>query len=545
MGLATSQARLLMLTTQLNNIDAHLATDSDALMGLSRESSEASKEYANSLNQKKIVDSNTEADVTYGSLMTYNPNISNQYVLTNANGYVVLNDSYIPSGVSANSGTAKDLATDEYAFAAKMMGGKYNAADIKTASAAYEATTSTSSSTSTTAPFLTNYKDSEVYDYLGTKSSFSANGSSVNYPNSAGIAAHGEQTVQVGNDYGSIMGTITDIVSGTAGAVLATLTTGTTSYTTAQIASLKQCASAAATATENFYAGKIGTDLGGVCDDGRNNEDKNDVAREMAGDGNAVTSDAFTDKETYLNATEVSKTFLNFFDAYCAATAEGYAGSYKGDSSDVAAISDPKYAYVSQILGNNTYGASNSYTSSQWSDWHSHPGGTKDTRKTSPLGESGTAAYGIVLASATPAVQPATNPNNIPLPEAEYYIKLYRSIENQGWSRSDNIDKSSAYLQQKLENGSVYINSVTTSGKLTDIPVSSQDSPVSEESDKDAQAKAEAEYQAKKDEINYKENYYNTDQTNTDTQRQEVETSIESTKKVLDTNIQKFKIFTA
>lgn len=538
MGLATSQARLLMLTTQLNNIDAHLAMDSDALMGLSRESSAASKEYANALNQKKIVDSNTEADVTYNSLMAYNPNSASQYVLTNANGYVVLSDSYL-SGVSGNSGTAKDLTggiDDPYAFAAKMMGNKYSATDIKTASEAYESTKKTSSGTSTNLSMVGSEYTYNIRDILAsdwrtnyesgtaiTLDSATDNGNQYDYYRSSSADANnnlGTKDHQATTD-----AALTADIANLASSVQGNLINVNSKYS----AQVKAAVAYAETATYNKFVYNV--------DDNDSTDNSDGVGTSSVSYNKIGNNDYYNNGDLANNLTRTSSGSNRIVSgAECNHYTGKYAHSNAYNYVNTTQLVNTFFGYFDQYLNQN-YGG---WTSSQWSQ--------------SPTNDNVGAASTTAKVTGGIAVNPALTPipttpttpaGSVPVDEAEYYIKLYRSIENQGWSRSDNIDKSSAYLQQKLENGSVYINSVSTSGKLSNIALDSDDSPVSEEDDKDAQAKAEAEYQAKKDEINYKENYYNTDQTNTDTQRQEVETSIESTKKVLDTNIQKFKIFTA
>lgn len=113
MGMAASQVRLLQLTSRKNTIGRTLQDLSLQKTSLSRDMKRVSKEYQDALSTKTLKWSNnsgvTYVDLSYGNLMrpnTYNNNTP--YLLTNANGQVVLDSKY-----------------EKYAEMLKANGGKY------------------------------------------------------------------------------------------------------------------------------------------------------------------------------------------------------------------------------------------------------------------------------------------------------------------------------------------------------------------------------------------------------------------------------------
>ena len=99
MGMAASQVRLLQLTSRKNTIGRTLEDLSLQKTSLSRDMKRVSKDYQDALSTKTLKWSNnsgvTYVDLSYGNLMrpnTYNNNTP--YLLTNANGQVVLDSKY-------------------------------------------------------------------------------------------------------------------------------------------------------------------------------------------------------------------------------------------------------------------------------------------------------------------------------------------------------------------------------------------------------------------------------------------------------------------
>lgn len=99
MGMAAPQARLLNLTCRNADISRNLQHLANQKMSLTRESQKYSKEYNNALSSKTLKWTNnngvTYSDLNYNTLMKPNAyNNKSPYLLTDANGRVVLNSKY-------------------------------------------------------------------------------------------------------------------------------------------------------------------------------------------------------------------------------------------------------------------------------------------------------------------------------------------------------------------------------------------------------------------------------------------------------------------
>lgn len=164
-----------------------------------------------------------------------------------------------------------------------------------------------------------------------------------------------------------------------------------------------------------------------------------------------------------------------------------------------------------------------------------------------------TATASAYLQSSSTATTVSTsdaNGNNISdAKEANYYLNLYDAINQYGWESNDNLN-STAYIQNQVINGNITIkkqNDDSTSNNYGDwesVTDSSTDSPYSTETDDSADAEAEAIYNSKKNQIDYKEQGINLKVTNLDTERSAVDTEIDSVKKIIEKNIERsFKLF--
>ena len=134
MGMAASQVRFLSLQNRKNTIGLNLMTLSNRKTALSRDMSRVANEYNNAMNQKTLKWSNdsgvTYSDLTYDKLMKPNElNTTKPYIITDAQGRVVLDDSISPLEDGANSEvTYRDLA---------MMISSYSGHDTSTGKATY------------------------------------------------------------------------------------------------------------------------------------------------------------------------------------------------------------------------------------------------------------------------------------------------------------------------------------------------------------------------------------------------------------------------
>lgn len=116
MGMAASQVRFLSLQNRKNTIGLNLMTLSNRKTALSRDMSRVANEYNNAMNQKVLKWSNdsgvTYSDLTYDKLMKPNElNTTKPYIITDAQGRVVLDDNVIQLEDGVNSKvTYRDLA---------------------------------------------------------------------------------------------------------------------------------------------------------------------------------------------------------------------------------------------------------------------------------------------------------------------------------------------------------------------------------------------------------------------------------------------------
>ena len=116
MGMAASQVRFLSLQNRKNTIGLNLMTLSNRKTALSRDMSRVANEYNNAMNQKVLKWSNdsgvTYSDLTYDHLMKPNElNTTKPYIITDAQGRVVLDDNVIQLEDGVNSKvTYRDLA---------------------------------------------------------------------------------------------------------------------------------------------------------------------------------------------------------------------------------------------------------------------------------------------------------------------------------------------------------------------------------------------------------------------------------------------------
>ena len=99
MGLASGQLRFLMLTSRKNDLEYSAMKISNEKTSLARDMNKVTKDYQNSLNNRRYKLSNnngsTYSDLSYKNLMK--PSLFNNYkpyFITNQQGRIVLNEEY-------------------------------------------------------------------------------------------------------------------------------------------------------------------------------------------------------------------------------------------------------------------------------------------------------------------------------------------------------------------------------------------------------------------------------------------------------------------
>lgn len=168
MGLAASQARLLMLTSRRDTVEGKLMSVANEKLSLSRESADISREYNDALNAQSLTwtTKSSDVDLSYNLLMKSNStNTSGQYLITNAqNNRVILDSDYINKLGIAQSGNAGDIASmSKEDFLIKMIGCTQDSAKAYVASCAPGSVTTGASASS----FTVNYDDDTVIKNSG------------------------------------------------------------------------------------------------------------------------------------------------------------------------------------------------------------------------------------------------------------------------------------------------------------------------------------------------------------------------------------------
>lgn len=305
MGLAASQARLLMLTSRKSDIEAKLMQVANQKLALSRDSANLSSDYTSALNTKKLtwaVDNGTKS-LTYDLLMR--PNLDNdtgQYIITNAtNGRVILDDKYISTLGLSKLGNEGSLVSSisKASFLQALLGCTADSAN------AYIADSKTATATAKT--FTTQYNDANIISDSGLLTTYS------NKSISVGSATNLDSTIRS--------------ISSSMGSQLENnlLTYLGSSYQS----KLSDALDYAYRATYNKFACNINdTDsTNGVTLSGS-------LALSSGGSANTnrLTSDMNVDGGQLIN------TFLSYFDLYCAQNYGGTSQSAVGNNSTVRTI---------------------------------------------------------------------------------------------------------------------------------------------------------------------------------------------------------------
>ncbi len=117
MGLAASQARLLSITSRLSDNELRSQTINNAKMRLASESSLASQNYLNALNDANMMFSNYDVNglpvsqlLTYNALMSYS-SYNNQYGLVNNSGLLLVSEDEADLFARANGNLSEYLAS--------------------------------------------------------------------------------------------------------------------------------------------------------------------------------------------------------------------------------------------------------------------------------------------------------------------------------------------------------------------------------------------------------------------------------------------------
>ena len=135
-----------------------------------------------------------------------------------------------------------------------------------------------------------------------------------------------------------------------------------------------------------------------------------------------------------------------------------------------------------------------------------------------------------------------TSGNNLLI--AGFYDAMFNQICTKGWTENEKVDDPE-YLQEMLQNGAMYISTMTDDGFYYQGNYSTN-TYIKEVTDEEGIAQAEAKYNREKEKINYKEDQLDLKMKNLDTEISALTTEYDTVKSVIQKNIEKsFKRYNA
>lgn len=527
MGLAASQARLLLLTARKSDVESQLMSIANQKLSLSRQAAAASEEYADALNSTKYTWDTDEGtvDLTYDLLMHPNTTADEgQYILTNAaSGKVVLDSEYMSDLGLSGAGNPGDIAnlaytasdgtqyTGEKAFIMRLIGCTSSAADKYIAAG---------NTTIDNDNYLISYDDASIItssiglaEYDGTTTLGSKTTSSSKWIGSPspGSSSVGDEVI-----LSSFEEMLTSYSNSISNAVISSVSDSVSSDF---VSVLKEASQYAYQATwAKFVCDIVDKDsTDGNITDGTKSlstaetdylksgcTDKNRISNVTTSGGHGCIHRTKSSTTTVsLDNSQLADTYMSFFDKYCAEH------SVKG-------------------VASSTVGASTTTRGAK--------GGTGGT------GSCNTTAK-------VDAGDLDVNNNKVDdAYEASYYINLYNAIYNYGWQSDNNIDNKS-YFNNQLSYGNISIKKWTedgsTLGTWETLSTSDSDSPLDSEKDEDAIDEAKAEYESLKDQLDAKESELDIKMDDLDTERSAITTEMESVQNIIKKNVESFKMFDA
>ncbi len=127
---------------------------------------------------------------------------------------------------------------------------------------------------------------------------------------------------------------------------------------------------------------------------------------------------------------------------------------------------------------------------------------------------------------------------------AAFYDTLFNQICAKGWTENDKVNDNE-YLQESLKNGNMYISTLADDGYYYQGNYATN-RYIKEITDEEAVAQAEAKYNREKEKLSYKENILDMKMKNLDTEISSLTTEYDTVKSVISKNIEKgFKRYQA
>lgn len=560
MGLAASQARLLLLTSRKNDVEGQMMSISNEKLSLSRQSAKLSQQYSDALNAQKLVwNTGTDSlDLSYG-LLTTPTTLDGQYLLADPNGSIILDSTLASKLGLSDSGTAssfKSLYPSAGTFVAKCMGVTGADADtiITDANKMVQSGVSTDLSSS---KFTTAYSDSDVFSYL----SDTDNGYTVPYF----ITGNDDEQTTYYNNNGSpnvvqffhcpdtgnglsseyktaataaVKSFVSNICSDSTDAILAVLD-GKYNYSSSTWDKIEAAATKAKQDTVNFYGNNMQNGKYWVNSDSSDNSNNN-TSKGIEG-SNAIADDTRAGEELYIDVSQITKTFLAYFDAECDKINGGTGSNYTSEVGDYSI----KYGTTHTQTGSSVSVVNGVYTTTPtYTDTTTATGSNSATQRKA-VGGTGTVCGETVDSDiAVGDASEDLNKDGIgDTYELKFYINMYNALANRGWQLNENVTNSK-YMQNQIMYGNISVLQLTSEGNWSALSSNDVNSPLETVADDSGTNQAEAKYEASKDELDYKESKLDLQMNDLDTERSAIETEVDSVQKLINKNIEgSFKLF--
>lgn len=533
MGLAASQARMLLLTARKNDVESQLMSIANQKLSLSRQSADLSKKYSDALNATKFAwdTSNGTTDLNYDLFM--NPsnaiNSSGQYLLRNTNTNAVLLSPTTAALLGLNGSGGAGAITSIYSqaeFVAAAMGVTSatakaqvtsDVADIGSNSTDIAGKIPGSSTSRTINSFSTAYADDFIRAELVSKGYTAKNGINERGGSSAvGYSSNNcPYPVCFYSSYDEDYDFRTDLARAALNTVVSDITTDVSSALTQTLKNnygdswsdeLQEILKIAMIEAQKDTIKQYGTSFSALKTQVHNGD-----AKDMVSGTNIIVNATNDEDDYWMDYNQVITTFLNYFDAQCATL----------NSDD------------------------------QTANWFKNRNlGTTAIREANGISTDGTCTVDMDETTTVEEVEEDSpsdtlNTNGVSdTYEEKYYMNLYNALKIYGWEVNEGITTEEG-LQSQLLYGNVSMLQLTTGGWAS-LSSSDVSSPLISEYDDDAVDKAAAEYEAAKDQIDYKESNLDIRMNNLDVERSAIETEVESVQKIISKNIEKsFKMFDA
>lgn len=526
MGLSASQARLLTLTARLSDLELRAQQISNSKMRLSTKSEEVSKTYSDALAKEQLTykSSNTSGDTTYSQVtanqfLTYDDTSSDsQRILQDSYGRILVSQTIADNYQNSSGDLEKFLNTYGYT--------QYSAATLENT---YHASVESGLTTSLTG---------NLSDVLSTMTSTET-------PTT---------TVSMKSTYSGWMNVVTEDYN-------AVLDNGPDNFTSS-IGNLES-------ALSQFYYSSYESAVGNAWSIASQADQtyENSISSQEAAGSTPSTIDAFDEAYSVLTQIDLS------------ALAEAISTTtYGTDTTYATTMTKDQLSTELKSMYDSLKGVSDSLTSTDLTSYLSstlnkisslitETGTGTDAASTTAATDVANYLKGFSISSLTAVLDKASLTNSATAKAVgtytynqdavSYYSNLFESMGNGTTNTyvtaADSCLSNSTWLYDQLKNGNLTISKYNTSkdadGNTTGafaLDSIASDSYFVESTDDSDTAKAQAAYEAGMAEVEAKDNKFDLQLNNINTEHSSVQTEIDSVKKVLDKNIDRsFKIFNA